>query len=121
MPENKPVQVMRFVSRGAHLDSLTSLDQLKGYGILEGECFVAPFVPFGGQPILVMLQGPQDKVRIDERSYRELKHTCSGELDPEIKRLVDSIDGYLTRVETQIQTVPTAWTEHYEGRFNKRV
>ena len=99
MPENKSVQVMRFASSGEHLDSVTSLKQFDGYSILEQECFVSPFIPWGGQSTLVMLQGPEDKVRIDDVSYRELKHRYSGTLNPEIKKLIEQVDAYLEKVK----------------------
>src|SRR3989338_9037841 len=105
MAEKQPIQVMRFVSRGSLLDSVASLEQLKGYGFLEEECIVAPFVPFGGQPILIMLKGAEDKVRIDERSYRQLKHRYSGVLDPEVERLIEDVDGYLKRTQEAIRMV----------------
>ncbi|MBI2653019.1 hypothetical protein HYX00_06140 [Candidatus Woesearchaeota archaeon] len=87
------------------MDTLISLDQLKGYGVLEEECYIAPFVPFGGQPILIMLRGTEDKVRIDERGYRELKHRYSGILDPEVETLIADVDEYLKKAEDQILVV----------------
>ncbi|MBI2542533.1 hypothetical protein HYV80_07555 [Candidatus Woesearchaeota archaeon] len=104
MPENKPIQVMRFVTQGAHIDTIISFDQLADYSLLEAECHVAAFVPFGGQPVLLMFEGKEDKVRIGELDYRKLKNWYGG-TNPQVRRLIEDADQYLAKVEAKAREV----------------
>ena len=114
MPENKSIQVMRFVTQGAHLDTITSFEQLAGYSLLEVECHVARFIPFGGQPILLMFGLREDKVRMEEMDYRKLKYLYDG-TNPQVRKLIEDADKYLEGIRQQQAKV----SEDYFSEIHK--